>query len=150
METTFEPILTEFANNLIADIQYQMDEQGLGDSDLKKSLEYEVDGNHVVVTAAPYLKYAQRGRGPGGTPRNFIDILETWITKNGIKPKNGNITQFANAIKWKTIKEGSSIWRGERPERDVVTEPLDVNLEWLGQEFYVTLMKQFEDENRMR
>lgn len=142
----FEDTLQEFANNLVADIKYEMQNQGLGGSNLEKSLEYEVKGNEVIVTAAPYLKYAQRGRGPGGTPRNFIDILETWITSRGIKPKSGNITQFANAIKWKIIKEGSSIYRGERPERDVITKPLEENLEWLENQAIINIKQQFFDD----
>lgn len=140
----FEDTLEEFANNLIADIKYEMQNQGLGGSDLEKSLDYEVNGDRVTVTAAPYLKYAQKGRGPGKVPRDFTEILETWITKNGIRPATGNITQFANAIKWKTIKEGSAIYRGDRPERDVVTRPIEENLDWLEQQAFINIMSQFQ------
>lgn len=139
-----EPLLTEFGNNLIADIKYEMQNQGLGGSDLEKSLEYNIDGGEITVTAAPYLRWAQKGRGPGGVPRNFIDILETWITKNGIRPATGNITQFANNIKWSIIKNGSSIYRGERPERDVVTRPIEENLDWLEGQIAVDIIKQFQ------
>lgn len=140
----FEDTLEEFANNLIADIKYEMQNQGLGGSDLEKSLDYEINGDRVTVTAAPYLKYAQKGRGPGKVPRDFTEILETWIVKNGIRPATGNITQFANAIKWKTIKEGSAIYRGDRPERDVVTRPIEENLEWLEQQAFINIMSQFK------
>lgn len=140
----FEDTLEEFANNLIADIKYEMQNQGLGGSDLEKSLDYEVNGDRVTVTAAPYLKYAQKGRGPGKVPRDFTEILETWIVKNGIRPATGNITQFANAIKWKTIKEGSAIYRGDRPERDVITRPIEENLEWLEQQAFINIMRQFQ------
>lgn len=140
----FEDTLEEFANNLIADIKYEMQNQGLGGSDLEKSLDYEVNGDRVTVTAAPYLKYAQKGRGPGKVPRDFTEILETWIVKNGIRPATGNITQFANAIKWKTIREGSAIYRGDRPERDVVTRPIEENLEWLEQQAFINIMSQFQ------
>lgn len=140
----FEDTLEEFANNLIADIKYEMQNQGLGGSDLEKSLDYEVNGDRVTVTAAPYLKYAQKGRGPGKVPRDFTEILETWIVKNGIRPATGNITQFANAIKWKTIREGSAIYRGDRPERDIVTQPIEENLEWLEQQAFINIMSQFQ------
>ena len=140
----FEDTLEEFANNLIADIKYEMQNQGLGGSDLEKSLDYEVNGDRVTVTAAPYLKYAQKGRGPGKVPRDFTEILETWIVKNGIRPATGNITQFANAIKWKTIREGSAIYRGDRPERDVITRPIEENLEWLEQQAFINIMSQFQ------
>lgn len=140
----FEDTLEEFANNLIADIKYEMQNQGLSGSDLEKSLDYEVNGDRVTVTAAPYLKYAQKGRGPGKVPWDFEKILETWIVKNGIRPATGNITQFANAIKWKTIKEGSAIYRGDRPERDVVTRPIEENLDWLEQQAFINIMSQFQ------
>lgn len=140
----FEDTLEEFANNLIADIKYEMQNQGLGGSNLEKSLDYEVNGDRVTVTAAPYLKYAQKGRGPGKVPRDFTEILETWIVKNGIRPATGNITQFANAIKWKTIREGSAIYRGDRPERDVITRPIEENLEWLEQQAFINIMSQFQ------
>lgn len=142
----FEDTLEEFANNLIADIKYEMQNQGLGGSDLEKSLDYEVKGNRVTVTAAPYLKYAQKGRGSGKVPRDFTEILETWIVKNGIKPATGNITQFANAIKWKTIKEGSYLWRHPAERRDVVTQPIEENLEWLEQQAIINIKQQFFDD----
>lgn len=141
----FEDTLEEFANNLIADIKYEMQNQGLGGSDLEKSLDYEVNGDRVTVTAAPYLKYAQKGRGPGFTPRNFVsNILEPWIVKNGLKPNKGTITDFAWAIKKTIEKRGSSIFRRERPERDVVTRPMEENLEWLEQQAFINVMKQFQ------
>ena len=135
--------LTEFANNLIADIQYEMDNQGLGGSDLSKSLDYTVDGNRVTVTAAHYLPYAEKGRGPGFTPRNFINILETWITKNGIKPTSGTITDFAWAIKKTIEKRGSAIFRGDRPERDVTTVPIEENLDELKKKIGMTVIESY-------
>lgn len=140
----FEDTLTEFANNLIADIKYEMQNQGLGGSNLKKSLDYEVKGDRVTVTAAPYLKYAQKGRGPGGVPRNFTEILETWITSRGLKPEKGTITDFANAIKWSTIKRGSYLYNHPSEQRDVITQPLEENLDWLEQEAFITVMKEFK------
>lgn len=142
----FEDTLQEFANNLISDIKDEMHNQGLNGSSLENSLNYEVNGAHVVVTAAPYLKYAQRGRGPGGTPRNFIDILMNWMDKYNVHDKDGNDERFAQAIKWKTIKEGSSIWRGVRPERDFVSKPLEDNLEWLEQQAIINIKQQFFDD----
>lgn len=139
----FEDTLTEFANNLIADIKYEMQNQGLGGSNLEKSLDYEVKGDRVTVTAAPYLKYAQKGRGPGGVPRNFTEILETWITSRGLKPEKGTITDFANAIKYRTIKDGSYLYRHPDKQRDVLTTPIDENLDWLEGQLIVDVIKQF-------
>lgn len=139
-----EPLLKEFGANLVADIQHEMQQQGLGDSNLYKSLEYKVDGNEIEVTAAPYFRWAQTGRDKGKVPWNFTEILETWITSRGIRPKDGTITDFANRIKWKTIKEGSNMWRHPEQRRDVVTRPLEENLEWLENQAVTDIMRQFQ------
>ena len=136
-------VLKEFGDNLIADIRYKMSDYGLDRSDLAKSLEYEIDGNSFKLYSDSYWTYAQKGRGPGRVPYNFEEILEDWIVANGIKPQT-NITQFANAIKWKTIKEGSSIYRGDRPERDFLGNAVDVNLEELGKSLTVALVDLVE------
>lgn len=141
-----EPLLVEFGNNLIADIRTEMQNQGLGDSNLSKSLEYEVDVNEIKVTAAPYLKYAEKGRGPGKVPYKFEDILLDWMHRYNIKPKYGTDAQFANAIKWKTIKEGSSIFRGDRRERDFTTIPIDTNLEWLEKQIGIEYVTWFVND----
>lgn len=141
--TDLTEILKEFGSNLVTDIQYEMEKQGLGESNLSKSLEYEVNGNEVTVTSAPYLRWAEKGRGPGKVPYKFEDILLDWMERYHITPKYGTETQFANAIKWKTIKEGSSIYRGERPERDFTTEPIDKNLEWLEEQAATFVLTRF-------
>ena len=141
-----EPLLKEFGENLIADIKYEMQNQGLGGSNLEKSLDYQIKDNTITVTAAPYLKWAQIGRDKGKVPYEFEKILETWIVANGIRPHHGTITEFANAIKWKTIKEGSYMWRNPTSRRDVVTRPIEENLEWLENQIGVEVLKMFTFE----
>lgn len=138
--------LVQFGDNLTHDIAQEMNTQGLVGSSLENSLDYNIDGNRIVVTSAPYLKYAQRGRGPGGVPWHFTDILLNWMNKYNIHATDGNDERFANAIKWKTIKEGSAIWRGERPERDFVSRPIERNLEWLERTCLVDIAEQFFDD----
>ena len=144
----FEDTLEEFANNLIADIRVEMAKEGLGSSNLSASLDYEVKGDRVTVTSAPYLKYAQKGRGGGGVPWNFTDILLDWMKRYNIHDKDGDDERFANAIKWKTIKDGSAIWRGVRPERDFVSEPIDENIEWLERQAIINIKQQFFDDRQ--
>ena len=145
----FEDTLEEFALNLISDIREEMSKEGLGSSNLAASLKYEVKGDRVTVTSAPYLKYAQKGRGGGGVPRNFIDILLNWMQRYNVHAKDGDDERFANAIKWKTIKSGSSIWRGVRAQRDFVDEPIDENLEWLERQAIINVKKQFFDDREI-
>lgn len=137
----FSEILKEFGENTIADIKYKMGSYGLGDSALAKSLDYEIDGTEIKITAAGYYPYAEKGRGPGGVPRNFEDILETWIVSRGIKPKDGNISKFASAICWNTIKHGSSLYRNSEKQRDFDSEAIEENLNWLRSKVGVFLLE---------
>lgn len=145
----FEDTLEEFAQNLISDIREEMAKEGLGSSNLAASLEYEVKGDRVTVTSAPYLKYAQKGRGRGGVPWDFKNILLNWMQRYNVHDKGGDDERFAEAIKWKTIKSGSSIWRGVRPQRDFVDEPIDENLEWLERQAIINIKQQFFDDRQI-
>lgn len=124
-------VLKDFGDNLITDIRYNMSDYGMGKGNLVKSLEYEIDDNSFKLYASDYWTYAQKGRGPGRVPYDFEEILEEWIVKNGIRPMNGSITQFANAIKWSTIKNGSYLYRHPEQQRDFIGDAIYVNLEQL-------------------
>lgn len=138
--TDFTELLKSFGENVCADIRMQMAQYGLGDSDLAKSVSYEVEGNEIKITAANYYDYAEKGRGPGKVPYNFKDILETWIVSRGIRPKDGNISKFASAICWNTIKHGSSLYRNPEKQRDFDSEAIQENLDWLKGRVGVFLM----------
>ena len=142
--TDFTQILQEFAENTIADIRYQMASYGMADSNLSKSLNAEIEGNEVKITANSYYDYAEKGRGPGKVPYNFKDILETWIVSRGIRPKDGNISKFASAICWNTIKHGSSLYRHPEQQRDFIGDAIDVNLEQLKGQVGVFIMSELE------
>lgn len=135
--------LVQFGDNLIDDIAQEMNSQGLVGSNLEQSLKYEIDGKRIVVTAANYLPYAQRGRGRGGVPWDFKNILLNWMQRYNIHANDGDDERFAEAIKWKTIREGSAIWRGVRPERDFVSKPIADNLAWLEKTCLVSITEQF-------
>jgi hypothetical protein len=138
----FSEILRQFGENTCADIRMQMAQQGLGDSKLAKSVAYEVNGNEIKITAAHWYDYAEKGRGPGKVPYNFRDILETWIVSRGIKPRDGNISKFASAIAWTTIKSGSYLYRHPNEQRDFDTEPIQENLDWLKGQVGVYIMNE--------
>lgn len=136
--TDITNILREFGENTIADIKYKMGSYGLGDSALAKSLDYEIDGNEVKITAAGYWDYAQKGRPAGKVPYNFQDIIATWSVGRGIRPPD--LMKFANAVKWKTIKEGSSLYRHPEQQRDFIGDAIEVNVEQLKGQVGVFLM----------
>lgn len=137
----FSELLRQFGENTCADIRMQMAQYGLGDSDLAKSVAYDVEGNEIKITANSYYDYAEKGRGPGKVPYNFKDILETWIVSRGIKPKDGNISKFASAIAWTTIQSGSYLYRHPEQQRDFDTEPIQENLDWLRSKAGVFLLE---------
>lgn len=137
-------VLKEFGDNLIADIRYKMLDYSMDKSNLAKSLEYEIDDSSFKLYASDYWNYAQKGRESGRVPYNFTEVLENWIVANGIKPLDGNITQFANAIKWKTIREGSYLYRHPEQQRDFIGDSIDVNLEELEKSLAVALVDLVE------
>lgn len=127
----FNKILTQFGENTVNDLRSNLAAEGLANSNLSKSIEYDIDTNQITITANPYWDYAEKGRGPGGVPWDFKNILLNWMKRYNIHSKDGDDERFANVIKWKIIREGSSIYRGDRPERDFERTALDDNLNWL-------------------
>lgn len=140
--TDFTQILQEFAENTIADIRYNMAAYGMADSNLAKSLSAEIEGNEVKITAAGYWDYAQKGRPAGKVPYNFQDIIATWAVGRGIRPPD--LMKFANAVKWKTIREGSSLYRHPENQRDFIGDAIEVNLEQLKGQVGVFIMNELE------
>jgi len=71
-----------------------------------------------------YVGVLERGRKPGKTPSDFVDILKRWAQAKGISfsdEKQFNL--WANAIKWKIIKEGTKLYRSGQ-NQDIFETPL--------------------------
>lgn len=142
--TDIKNILEGFGDRVLSGIHQNMEDEGLGQSNLAQSLDYTVDGNRITITADGYWKYAQEGRGPGKTPYNFADILISWMRRYGIQPLYGDERSFAWAIK-KTIEErGTQIGRGEKPKRDFAGDVIDTNLAWLEEQCLINMLERFE------
>lgn len=127
--TDFTELLKSFGDNVCADIRMQMAQYGLGASDLAKSVAYEVNGNEIKITAANYYDYSEKGRGPGKVPYNFQDIISVWAVGRGIRPPD--LMKFSNAVKWRTIRDGSYLYRHPEKQRDFDSEAIQENLDWL-------------------
>lgn len=134
-EKDFKEVLSRFAENVIADIKLNMGNYGLADSKLANSLTYEIFGEggqeSVLLTAADYWDYAQIGRGPGGVPYDFADILSVWMSDRGISVDNPE--QFVQNVKWHTIKHGSKLWV-DKEERNFVGDAIEKNMGKLSTE----------------
>lgn len=77
-----------------------------------RSLEVITNAHTGRLLGATYLGVLEQGREPGKVPRIFVEILKMWIVAKGLSFTDENdLTRFANAIKWNTIKHGSYLYR---------------------------------------
>lgn len=111
--------------------------KGLYDTgELYRSVDYEIEGNDILIYANSYLPYAEFGRGPGKVPYGFENIIADWAKRKGIAVKNNDFQKFGEAVKWKTRKYGSARYRGDMPTADVLSKPVeDVMNDTLNEEF---------------
>lgn len=140
--TDFTELLKSFGENVCTDIRMQMAQYGLVDSDLAKSVSYEVNGNEVKITANSYYDYAEKGRGPGNVPYKFEDIVSAWAVGRGIRPPD--LMKFASAVKWRTIRDGSYLYRHPEKQRDFDSDAIQENLDWLKGQVGVFIMNELE------
>lgn len=141
-------VLDKFAVDVIADIKVNM--KDLSDSALANSLSYEIiedgEGFHVNIIAGEYWDFAQKGHPPGrkyrtepvkyglpegkgtdsGVPYDYEDIISKW---------GGVSSEYANAVKWKTIREGSYLYRHPEEHKDFLGTAIQDNLEKLSAEW---------------
>lgn len=131
----FKDVLDRFALAIISDIQENMSYYGMQNSKLADSLDYTIDDNGIKIYAASYFPYAEKGRGPGGVPYNFEDIIKQWVSDRGISVSD--VDKFAVAVKWKTINEGSSLYRNPSEQRDFIADAVDNNIDILKNQLSV-------------
>lgn len=143
MKAYIKERLLEIGTEFIAKVREQLESQGVNASGrLSESLTIEESDTGIRILANDYLQYAEVGRKNGRVPTDFVSILEQWIKDKNLTPINGDVHEFAESIKWKTIKYGSSKFRGDRPKNDVLSESykdLDSKLDDLGADivFYI-------------
>ena len=111
--------------------------KGLYDTgELYKSVDYEIEGNDILIYANSYLPYAEFGRGPGKVPYNFSDIIADWAKRKNISVQKGDYKRFGFAVAQKTRQFGSARYRGDIPTADVLSQPVeDVMNDTLNEEF---------------
>ena len=136
-------ILKNFAEAVISDIRANIDSYGLGGGNLYNSLDYTIEDNELTITGAGYFKYAEKGRGPGRIPGNFVEILEEWIRKRGISTPEPR--KFASAIAWKTFNEGSYLYRHPDEQRDFIGTSIEDNIGDLEEEFHIWVENMYKD-----
>lgn len=136
-------IIEELADEIIENIRENMASYGLGDSRLAESLEPEISSNHLKIYANDYFEYAEKGRPAGKIPFNFTTILEEWIERRNIS-HTGTTRQFANAIAWKTYREGSYLYRHPEERRDFLDGVLDESLSKFEESFNIFIKDKLQ------
>lgn len=118
-------------DRVIGQIRTEMHNAGVNASgQLSSSLEGVVGDDSVKILAAPYFLYAEKGRDAGRIPRNFVDIIDRWISDKGlvIPAKYKSQKQFASAIAYKIKRYGSLRYREPDKRVDLLGEVLDKEL----------------------
>ena len=139
-------IIEELAESIIGNIQENMDKVGLANGNLSRSLEPNINLNNdsarLQILANDYWDYAMEGRGPGGVPNNFTDILTEWVSKRNIQVDDTR--RFVNNVKWKTIREGSYIYRHPEERRDFLSGVLDEPISKFQENFHIFIKDKFQ------
>lgn len=140
-------VLDKFAVDVIADIKANM--KDLSDSALANSLTYEIiedgEGFQLNIIADEYWDFAQKGHPPGrkyrkepvkyGLPEGTTDTGVPYDYEETIRNWGKVPSDAANAVKWKTIREGSYLYRHPEEQKDFLGTSIQDNLEKLSAEW---------------
>ena len=141
-----QTIIDQLADDIIANIKSNLASYGLANGNLYNSLEPNINLNNdsarLQILANDYFDYAQVGRGPGGVPNNFTDILSQWVQDRNIQVDDTR--QFVNSVKWKTIREGSYLYRHPEEHRDFLSDVLDEPLSKFQEKFHIFIKDKLQ------
>ena len=133
----YNEAMERIANKLVLAIRDEMWKKGLVDTqNLLNSVESKIEGNDILILSASYLPYAEFGRGAGGVPSNFAQIIAMWAARKNIHLNKGTYQDFGWAVTQKTRLYGSARYRGVIPDADVLTQPVeDIMNDTMNEEF---------------
>ena len=123
---TTQHILKEELDILKSDIIVRIENsKQVATGKTKASFETKSTDLNGQLLGASYVGVFERGRKPSGVPRDFIDILKRWAQVKGISFENEEkFNLWANAVKWKMIKEGTKLYRSGQTQ-DIFTTPIE-------------------------
>ena len=95
MTTTFiddiNEVLAQWAEGVISGIRQNLETTGTNASGkTSASLKYVVGNGELTIFGRPYFRSVEEGRGPGGIPYRFTDILYEWAQAKGILSNFGD------------------------------------------------------------
>ena len=121
-----EKIIYEELEILEEDIITRHEEAGqVASGKTRASFLIQSNFNSGQLSGASYVGVLKNGRRPGGVPTNFIDIIKNWAQAKGISfsdEKQFNL--WANAVKWKIIREGTKLYRSGQTQ-DIFDTPIE-------------------------
>ena len=124
---TLQTILKEEFDQLKDDIIIRHEQSGqVASGKTKAEFENKITSDYSgQLLGAGYSAVLERGRKTGGVPRDFIDILKRWAQAKSISFNNEeDFNRWANAVKWKIIKEGAKLYRSGQIE-DIFETPVE-------------------------
>lgn len=139
-------VVSGLGEAIVNSIKENMESYNQGDSNLAKSLRFEADEESLKIYAADYWDYAEKGRGPGGVPRDFHSILDSWISRHSVS-YDGDKDLFINNVKWSIIRYGTKMWRNGEV-RDFVKDAVEKNLKIFEKDISETLIKDITETTK--
>ena len=123
-------ILQEELENLLKEIIRQHEAAGqVASKKTRDSFKVEVSENKGQLVGASYAGVLEKGRKPGKVPKDFADILLRYLYAKGIAPSDPEQAEImANALKWKIINEGTSLYSGKEIRKVDFTGLIDMCL----------------------
>ena len=124
-ESQSEIILYEELEILEADIIHRHEQAGqVASGKTRASFLIQSSGLVGTLSGANYVGVLQQGRKAGGVPKDFIEILRAWAQAKSISFSSEEKFQlWANAVKWKIIREGSKLYRSGQ-QQDIFDTPI--------------------------
>jgi len=144
---TTQQILKEELDILKSDIiiRIQNSKQVASGETIKKFETKSTDSNGQLLGVS-YVGVFEKGRKPGGVPRDFIEILKRWSQAKGMSFENEDkFNLWANAVKWKMIKEGTKLYRSGQTQ-DIFTTPIQDFSNRIARRFIVYYEAQIFNE----
>lgn len=121
-----QEILTEELQVLQSEIIQRHEQAGqVASGKTLKSFKIDVLPYSGTLSGNNYVGVLERGRKPGGVPKDFIEILKRWAQAKGISFSNeAQFNLWANGVKWKIIREGTKLYRSGQ-KQDIFDTPIE-------------------------
>ena len=140
-------ILQEELDILLKEIIRQHEAAGqVASKKTRDSFKVEVSENRGQLIGASYAGVLEKGRKPGKVPHDFTNILLRWMEAKGIAPTDARQAEImANAIKWKIIKEGTSLYAGKQTHKVDFTGLIDMCLRSIEEKVTSSYILEFKE-----